>query len=50
MARNSGFLREQAARCLRLADKVREPDIAAELMAIAQAFLERAEREEQNGN
>jgi len=37
------FLREQAARCFRLAARAREPDhIAAELNSMAQAFADKA--------
>jgi len=36
------FLRQQAERCFRLADKLSDPDAARELRTIAQAFLEKA--------
>ena len=42
MHRQPAFLREQAARCFRLAARAREPDIAAELNSMAQAFADKA--------
>ncbi len=39
---HQAFLREQAERCLRLADTARDPVIARELRAIGQAFLDKA--------
>ena len=36
------FLRQQAERCSRLADKLSDPDAARELRTIAQAFLDKA--------
>ena len=42
MHRQPAFLREQAARCFRLAARAREPDIAAELHSIAQASADKA--------
>jgi hypothetical protein len=40
--RYQAFLREQAERCFRLGKTAREPEIARELRAIAQAFLDKA--------
>ncbi len=42
MQRQPAFFREQAARRFRLAARAREPDIAAELNSIAQAFADKA--------
>jgi hypothetical protein len=38
-----GFLRRQAERCLRVAERIADPDIARELREIAQAFLDEAD-------
>jgi hypothetical protein len=38
-----GFLRRQAERCLRVAERIADPDIARELKEIAQAFLDEAD-------
>lgn len=38
-----GFLRQQAERCLRVAERIADPDIARELKEIAQAFLDEAD-------
>jgi hypothetical protein len=39
---HQAFLREQAERCFRLADTARDPEIARDLRAIAEAFLWKA--------
>jgi hypothetical protein len=39
---HQAFLREQAERCFRLVDTARDPEIARELRAIAEAFLAKA--------
>jgi hypothetical protein len=39
---HQAFLREQAERCFRVADTARDPEIARELRAIAEAFLAKA--------
>ena len=42
MEQHQAFLRAQANRCFRLAETVRDPEIARELRAIGEAFLSKA--------